>query len=76
MRVLTASDQHPSHARSGLSDNAQFSLTMPRMWFNLAAAQGNESAKKNCDIAASHMTRDQLAQAQRLAREWRSASER
>jgi hypothetical protein len=46
------------------------------MWFNLAAAQGNESAKKNRDIAASHMTRDQLAQAQRLAREWRSASER
>jgi TPR repeat protein len=46
------------------------------MWFNLAAAQGNESAKKNRDIAASHMTRDQLAQAQRLARECKSASER
>jgi hypothetical protein len=56
--------------------SSQFSLTMPWMWFNLAAAQGNESAKKNRDIAASHMTRDQLAQAQRLAREWRSASER
>jgi hypothetical protein len=38
---------------------------------NLAAAQGNEDGKKNRDFAAESMTPEQLAEAQRLAREWK-----
>ncbi|MCP4381045.1 MAG: hypothetical protein GY798_06440 [Hyphomicrobiales bacterium] len=34
-------------------------------WFNLSAAQGYDIADQNRDIAASHMTRSQLAEAQR-----------
>ena len=40
------------------------------MWFNLAAAQGNENAQDNKDIAEQRMTREQIAEAQRLSTEW------
>ncbi len=40
------------------------------MWFNLAAAQGHENAKESRDRVASKMTPDQIAEAQRMAREW------
>ena len=42
-------------------------------WFNLAAASGGESAGKNRDTAASLMTPAQIAEAQKLAREWMAA---
>ena len=41
------------------------------MWFTLAAAQGNESAIENRDKAVGLMTLEQIATAQRLAREWK-----
>ena len=40
------------------------------MWLNLAAAAGYETASKIRDIAASKMTPDQIAEAQRMVREW------
>ena len=40
------------------------------MWYNLAAAQGNENAPGNKDIIEERMTREQIAEAQRLSREW------
>jgi len=40
------------------------------MWFNLAAAQGNEDAQRNKDRAERQMTREQIAEAQRLSTEW------
>ncbi len=49
---------------------------LAHMWWNLAAAQGIENAKTNRDIVASRMTPDQLAEAQRMAREWKPAAER
>jgi TPR repeat protein len=44
---------------------------LAHMWSNLAAAQGDADAIRVRDFAASEMTRDQLAEAQRLAREWK-----
>ena len=41
------------------------------MWFNLAAAQGYEFAGINRDNLAQFMTPEQVAEAQRLAREWK-----
>ncbi|MDR3640771.1 MAG: caspase family protein [Humidesulfovibrio sp.] len=41
------------------------------MWFSLAAAQGNANAAKGRDLAASEMKPAQLAEAQRLAANWR-----
>ena len=41
------------------------------MWSTLAAAQGSQGAAKIRDKPAERMTREQIAEAQRLAREWR-----
>ena len=41
------------------------------MWFNLAAAQGFETARNNRDEVAEGMTPAMIQEAQRLAREWR-----
>ncbi len=40
------------------------------MWYNLAAAQGNEIAQETKDIIEQRMTREQIAEDQRLSREW------
>ena len=45
------------------------------MWLHLAAAQGDEFARKNRDITAENMTPDQIAEAQKLAREWKPKTE-
>jgi len=42
------------------------------LWFNLAAAQGNERASSSRDKIARFMTAQQIAEAQNLAREWQS----
>ncbi len=59
-----------NHARGVPQDDVQ-----ARMWLNLAAAQGDEDAWKARDLLAELMTRAQLADAQRLAREWKPESE-
>jgi hypothetical protein len=41
------------------------------MWLNLAAAKGDLRAKTNRDRIAAKMTRDQIAEAQKLGREWK-----
>ena len=44
---------------------------MAHMWLNLAAARGYTTAKTSRDRAANLMTSEQIAEAQRLAREWK-----
>ena len=41
------------------------------MWRNLAAAQGEEIAKKARDALEKDMTPAQIAEAQKLSREWK-----
>jgi hypothetical protein len=46
------------------------------MWFNLAAAhlppgKARDTAASNRDIVEAKMSPDQVAEAQRLAREWK-----
>ena len=41
------------------------------VWWNLAAAQGIESAKNNRAIIEKTMTSAQIAEAQKLSREWK-----
>jgi uncharacterized protein len=40
------------------------------MWWNLVAARGVEAAQDRKDIIEQQMTREQIAEAQRLSREW------
>jgi uncharacterized protein len=44
---------------------------LAHMWFNLAAAIGEKSAVTDRDKAAAQMTPAQVAEAQKLAREWK-----
>ena len=44
---------------------------LAHMWFNLSAAQGDADATKNRDRVAGKMTPARIAEAQRLAREWK-----
>jgi uncharacterized protein len=46
-------------------------LVLAHMWINLAAEQGNQDALKYRDIIAEKMTPEQIAEAQRLAAEWK-----
>jgi len=46
-------------------------FVLGHMWANLAASQGAEDAVKLRDKIATKMTPDQIAEAQRLAREWK-----
>jgi hypothetical protein len=41
------------------------------MWFNLAAVRGNKISAGYRDLTAKLMTPEQIAEAQRLAREWK-----
>ena len=41
------------------------------MWYNLSAAQGEQRAAEARDALATQMTPAQIAEAQRLAREWK-----
>ncbi len=45
-------------------------LITAHKWFNLAALKGNQAAKEYRMELAREMTKDQVAEAQRQAREW------
>lgn len=47
-------------------------LITAHKWFNLAAVRGNEDAKRYRLEIAGEMSRDQISEAQRQAREWLS----
>ena len=43
---------------------------MAHMWWNLATSQGDKVARRNRNKVAGMMASTQLAEAQRMAREW------
>ncbi|MEM7778462.1 MAG: hypothetical protein AAF732_23020 [Pseudomonadota bacterium] len=45
-------------------------LVAAHMWFNLAAARGHESAKAYRSEIAEGLSRQEISQAQRQARDW------
>ena len=55
----------------GVPQDHTVAVKLAHMWFNLAAAQGHEQARENRDIIGDGMTPAQIAEAQRLARDWR-----
>jgi TPR repeat protein len=46
------------------------------MWFSLSAAQGEQSAVKGLEMAEQRMTPAQIDEAQKLARDWKAATQR
>ena len=50
--------------------DVQADLVVAHKWFNLAAARGNQSALAHRIELAREMSTNQIAEAQKLAREW------
>ena len=48
-------------------------IVLAHMWYNLAAAQGRDIALGNKDILEQRMTREQIAEGQRMSTEWLEA---
>jgi TPR repeat protein len=48
---------------------------LAHMWFNLSEARGDQIAVKNRDLVARLMTPAQIAEAQKLAREWKPTTQ-
>lgn len=61
-----------SAGRGGVSVD----LVAAHMWFNLAASRGHRAARTYRAEVASDLTRQQVAKAQRQAREWISGKRR
>ena len=72
-----AADQGYSAAQHNLGVSYYFGRGMVRdvvlahMWFTLAATQGQKLSVKILVTIEYLMTKDQIAEAQRLAREWK-----
>lgn len=56
------------------STGQEIDLIQAHMWFNLAAARGSEAAKDCRRELSDMMSKDEIAQAQRAAREWLSVT--
>ena len=76
-------EAHEAVRRQGDSDNLyklgliystgqELDLVQAHMWFNLAAARGSDAAKECRRELADMMSRDDVAVAQKRAREWLS----
>jgi TPR repeat protein len=51
-------------------------IVVSQMWLTLSAAQGNEHAMKARDLLEERMNSAQIAEAQKLVREWKPKPER
>jgi TPR repeat protein len=51
-------------------DGVQEDVIVAFMWLNLSSAQGYSSAQESKDIIEGRMTREQVAEAERLSHEW------
>ncbi len=56
-----------------LGDGVPQDDVLAYMWLNLSAAQGQENAQAAKEILVPLMTREQIAEAQRMSREWLEA---
>ena len=72
-RLAAAQGNAPAQSNLGLMYGKGQGVPMDdvraHMWFNLAAVKGDADAVKNRDIIAKRLTPQQMAEAQKLARE-------
>ncbi len=73
----TAAEQGLAVAQSnlgamyGLGQGVPQDYVQAHMWFNLAVAQGYSEAQKGLDVVVERMTPADIAEAKRLAKEWK-----
>jgi TPR repeat protein len=57
-------------ARYAEGDGVPEDVVTAYMWLNLASAQGDEDSKSLKDVLTERMTREQIAEGQKMSREW------
>ena len=73
---LKAAEQGDDEARHGLGVMYKEGQSVSRdyvqayMWLDLAAKKGHEEAKEDRAVVRGKLTKDQIAEAEGLAREW------
>ena len=71
-----AAEQGETRAMYSVAHNFNFGFDVPQdyalahTWYNLAASFGDQDAREDREYLAKKMTREQIAEAQRMAREW------
>jgi TPR repeat protein len=74
-----AADTGDANAQWRLGDLYRLGQGVPQdfvlahMWFNLSAAKGEQNAIVLRELVSKHMTPEQIAEAQKLARDWKPA---
>jgi len=72
-----AADQGNAYAQNNLGlmyaqgQGVPQDILRAHVWFNLSATQGHQDAVRNREIAERRMTPTQIAEAQKLARDWK-----
>ena len=69
-RLISADDLFQLGVRHCVGHDAPVDVISAHKWFNLAALRGNAAAKDYRAEIAREMSKAQVAQAQKLAREW------
>ena len=70
--ILSGEDMYRLGLEASLGADGEFDLITAHKWFNLAAMMGNLEARTYRAELAREMTPDEVAEAQRLAREYLS----
>lgn len=68
--VLTGEEMYRRGLEASTGGNGGFDLITAHKWFNLAAMQGNIEARAYRAELAKEMSPEEIAEAQRLAREY------
>lgn len=68
--VDTTPDYFARGLNYSLGRDVEPDLIQAHKWFNIAALQGNKEARQYRSEVAAEMTRQEIAEAQRQAREW------
>lgn len=72
-RLLTSEDMYRMGLEACTPGSDDYDIVTAHKWFNLAAMQGNREAMTYRKELLLEMTRDQVEEALRSAREWMSS---
>ncbi|GGD05133.1 sel1 repeat family protein [Aquisalinus flavus] len=71
-KLLSADDMYRLGLEASTPGAADYDIVKAHKWFNLSAMKGNADARLYRKELLLEMTSDQVADAQRMAREWLS----
>ncbi len=74
-RILTSEDMYRMGLEASTPGAEDYDIVKAHKWFNLSAMKGNAEARVYRKELLLEMTANQVAEAQRMAREWLSSNQ-